>query len=119
MYKTKLKIILFIFLSVTTLQATDKYIIFLQDKSQSNKTITQIAKKLLNIPSNKKNKIIKVYKVLNGFSAKLDSQTATELKYAPEVKLIERDKIITVASWWTKTRDKVTTSANIKLKKAV
>jgi subtilisin family serine protease len=95
--KTKLKILLFIFLSVTTLQATDKYIIFLQDKSQSNKTITQIAKKLLNIPSNKKNKIIKVYKVLNGFSAKLDSQTATELKYAPEVKLIERDKIITVA----------------------
>ena len=78
---------------------TNRYVVFLKDKSETNETMMQTAERLLNLPSNSENEIIQVYgKALNGFSAKLDDTTAQELKYNPEVKLLEKDEIVSLDS---------------------
>jgi hypothetical protein len=97
MFKTKFKILLLILLSVGAAQATDRYVVFLKNKSETNKIMMQTAKRLLNLPSNTENEIIQVYdRSLNGFSAKLDYQTVQDLKDNPEVKFVEIDEIISI-----------------------
>jgi hypothetical protein len=97
MFKTKFKILLLILLSVGVAQATDRYVVFLKDKSETNETMMQTAERLLNLPSNSENEIIQVYgKALNGFAAKLDDQTVQDLKDNPEVKFVEMDEIISI-----------------------